>query len=164
MPLLPAIIGMSTCVLLVGQSRAATSLPTVATYSGEWSPGSTLLQVRPRSILYTADSSGFIAGRRRKSGPLHWTVWNRSGGKATGADWINDCVPDCAGGTYHGYAANAAVFRPRVLGGRDVFTRLRVRHPGKVPARGAPQGGLEPGLLGESRLRLLRLAAGGHVR
>jgi hypothetical protein len=97
-------------------------------------------QVRPAQIIYTGDGSGLLAGRgtrsrRPKFGRLHWTSWNATEGRAFGADWADNCLPDCADGTFTPYPVNIKVFRPRVLEGHRIFTRMQVTYTGKLPER-----------------------------
>ena len=77
-------------------------------------------KVRPGSIVYTGDGTGVLAGRGTRSrhpkfGRLHWTASNPTEGRAFGADWVNNCVPFCAAGTFTPYPVNIKVFRPRLL-------------------------------------------------
>ena len=97
-------------------------------------------KVRPGTIIYTGDGSGALAGRGARSrhpkfGRLHWTTWNGTEGRAFGADWVNNCVPFCAAGTFTPYPVNIRVFRPRMLGGHRIFTRMQVTYTGKRPER-----------------------------
>jgi hypothetical protein len=98
-------------------------------------------QVRPGTIIYTGDGSGALAGRGVRSrhpkfGRLHWTTWNATEGRAFGADWINNCIPFCAAGTFTPYPVNIRAFRPRVVEGHRIFTRMQVTYTGKFPGRG----------------------------
>lgn len=93
------------------------------------------LQVRPKIIVWTGDGSGLFAGRgrprpkTRSFGRLHWTEWRgKSEARAWGANWFDDCSPDCAGGTFTAYAVNLRAFRPAFLAGYYVFTRMTVTY------------------------------------
>jgi hypothetical protein len=97
-------------------------------------------QVRPGTIIYTGDGSGVLAGRGTRSrhpkfGRLHWTSWNATEARAFGADWVNNCVPFCAAGTFTPYPVNIRAFRPRVVEHHRIFTRMQVTYTGKRPAR-----------------------------
>jgi hypothetical protein len=53
--------------------------------------------VRPTDfILACGDGNSRLAG-------LHWTQWGPGGAKAEGVNWVNDCNPYCAAGTFHQY-------------------------------------------------------------
>lgn len=101
------------------------------------------LQRRPFRIFYSGDGAAFLAGRSargvRHAGHLRWTTWNASQGRAWGADWHDNCRPNCANGHYTGSAANVRLYRPRTLGGHWVFTRLTVSYPGRRPSARSPR-------------------------
>lgn len=114
---------------------ASAGLPKVPTFTGPNSKHD--LQVRPASILYAADGSGFWAGPRRsghKYDPLSWTSWTSSSANGSGFDWVNDCRPDCASGTFHSYPIKLALSRPRTEGKHLVFTRLTLTYAGTKPS------------------------------
>lgn len=114
-------------------------------------------QVRPYRIDYTGDASAILGGFTRhtglhKSSPLsdfgrlHWTTYNAREGRAVGADWIDNFVPDGASGTFHPFHATVHVYRPR----RGIFTRMTIterHHRVTYDARGrdAWQQAGEPG-------------------
>ncbi len=95
------------------------------------------LQIRPYVIDWTGDGSGFLGGFTRrhsfhkytrggiaKFGRLHWTTYNAQEGRAWGAVWIDNFIPDGASGTFYPAKVTVHVYRPR--GG--VFTRLEFRY------------------------------------
>jgi hypothetical protein len=110
-------------VTLAATALAQGALPTLL---GNWVKGPSKLLVRPAQIVYTGDGSGilggFDGGKGKGFGHLTWTRWTTGSAFGHGADWIDDCRPDCAGGTYTAHAATLNAFRPR--GGR--FTRLTI--------------------------------------
>ncbi len=94
-------------------------------------------QVRPYRISYTGDGSAILGGFTRyhglhKSSPLsdygrlHWTTYNAREGRAVGADWIDNFVPDGAAGTFHAIRATVHVYRPR----HGIFTRMTITEQG----------------------------------
>jgi hypothetical protein len=94
-------------------------------------------QARPYRIGYTGDGSAFLGGFTRyralhKSsrlsdfGRLRWTTYNAAQGRAVGADWIDNFVPDGAAGTFHPVRATVHVYRPR----RGIFTRMTISDQG----------------------------------
>lgn len=116
---------LSAAVALLLPAGAGAALPRVWT--------GVALRVRPPAITYTGDGSRFLAGRRirpcragRCVTSLRWTAYTTSQATATGADWVNDCTPDCARGRFHATAATVRLFRPRRLHGQLVFTRMRI--------------------------------------
>lgn len=94
-------------------------------------------KVKPKTIVYTGDGSGFFAGAtkvsKRNFGRLRWTKWTSSEALGSGANWIDNCTPYCYNGTITGYPVTLKLTRPRVIGGHDVFTRLRVTYTGTQP-------------------------------
>jgi hypothetical protein len=91
---------------------------------------------RPRTIVYSADGSAFLAGdgkSARSPGNLKWSSWSSSKAVATGADWHDNCAPSCAKGTYKAYRGTVVLSHPTKLGGRLVFTRMTVTYSGAHP-------------------------------
>jgi hypothetical protein len=109
---------------LTGSAVARGTLPTLL---GNSVKGPSKLLVRPAQIIYTGDGSGilggFDGGKGKGFGHLSWTRWTTGSALGHGADWIDDCRPDCADGTYAAHAATLNAFRPQ--GGH--FTRLTVK-------------------------------------
>lgn len=94
------------------------------------------LQVRPATITYTGDGTGFLGGARvrdRKS-HIHWTKWTTKVALGTGFNQLNDCIPFCARGRYHGFRVKIELWRPRTVAGRLVFTRLTIFYTGRRPS------------------------------
>lgn len=122
----------ATCALGAPVALASSaSRPTLPAYSGPYSKH--LLKVRPGVIIYTGDGSGYLAGRKAK-GKLRWSSWTSRSADATGANWVNDCTPDCARGKFHSYALALHAYRPKRLDGHLVFTRMTVTYEHKKPA------------------------------
>jgi hypothetical protein len=98
---------------------------------------------RPRLIVYFGDGAAFLAGRGRSTlqpGRLRWTTWTSSDARAWGADWHNDhCRPSCVGDTFVPFPINLHLYRPRMLGGHLVFTRMTVTYTSARPPRPAFQ-------------------------
>jgi hypothetical protein len=114
-----------------GASAAAATLP------GLTSESTAPPKVKPRQIIYSGDGSAFLAGAKKVSrhsfGSLKWSSWTKTGAIGSGGSWFNDCKPDCAAGTFHGYAVKLQASSPKVIAGKDVFTRLKVTYTGKKP-------------------------------
>jgi hypothetical protein len=91
------------------------------------------LQVRPATITYTGDGTGYLGGANRNSS-IHWTKWTTHIAVGTGFNQLNNCIPSCAGGKFHGYRVKIELWRPRTVGGRFVFTRLTIFYKLSRPA------------------------------
>jgi hypothetical protein len=119
-------------------SAAAAAVPKLMSSDGPARAGKNP-RVRPGRIIYTGDGSGVLAGTGRPSrrpdfGRLRWTNWGATGAHATGANWLDDCVPNCASGRFTAYPVAIRAFRPRVVVGYKIFTRIRVRYTGRLPS------------------------------
>ncbi|MGI8903583.1 MAG: hypothetical protein ACR2IP_07995 [Solirubrobacteraceae bacterium] len=122
---------VATAALTVGLALpAVASATTVPTELGH-------PQVRPYLIDYTGDGSAFLGGFTRhrglhKSSPLadfgrlRWTTYNQHEGRAVGADWLDDFMPDGAAGTFHPFKVTVHVYRPRA----GIFTRMTISEQG----------------------------------
>ncbi len=74
--------------------------------------------------------------RNRQSG-IHWTKWTTGLALGTGFNQLNNCEPDCAGGTFSGYPVKIELWRPRTLHGTLVFARMTIFYERNRP-RGEP--------------------------
>lgn len=117
-------------VLAVATPALASAKPRIVTELG--AP-----KARPARIDYTGDDSAILGGftrykrlhkfaPMRRFGRLHWTAYNRHGGRAVGADWIDNFIPDGAAGTFHPFRVKVHVYRPR----HGIFTRMKIREHG----------------------------------
>src|SRR5690349_18232189 len=84
-----------------------------------------LFAVKPAVIIYTGDATGILGGfdgtgRTMHFGHLHWWRYNHREARARGAVWLDDCVPDCARGSYHPYEVRVRAYKDR----RGRFRRL----------------------------------------
>jgi hypothetical protein len=85
--------------------------------------------VRPAQVIYTGDGSGVLGGFTgkgplRRFGALRWSSWGRHQALGSGAVWLDDCIPNCAKGTFHPYAVRVHAFAPSA----GHFTRLTLRY------------------------------------
>jgi hypothetical protein len=128
-----------TMVMAASMASAATaSVPKLVSSAGPARAGRNP-QVRPHTIIYTGDGSGLLAGtgkasRRPHFGRLDWTGWSATGAQATGANWINNCRPSCANGRFSSYPVKIRAFRPRVVAGLKIFTRMKVSYTAHLPS------------------------------
>lgn len=131
-------VWIAVALVAASAASAAAAVPKIVSSDGPASAGRNP-QVRPGVIIYTGDGSGVLAGRGRPSrrpkfGRLHWTSWSAAGARATGANWLNNCVPNCASGRFTAYPVAVRAFRPRVVVGYRIFTRMRVMYTGRLPS------------------------------
>ncbi|MFI2436735.1 hypothetical protein [Streptomyces sp. NPDC018693] len=64
-------------------------------------------QVRPvEFILACGDGNSRLAS-------LKWKQWDGKAAVATGVNWLNDCDPYCAAGTFHAYPVVVRLDRPQ---------------------------------------------------
>jgi hypothetical protein len=114
-----AVLGCLTGALAA--QAPAGSLPTLL---GSNAPSKTGFFVRPAEIVYTGDGTGILGGFDRKAhgpfGRLNWSSWTATRALGSGAVWLDNCDPSCAGGKFSPYAVKLQAFRP--VGGH--FTRL----------------------------------------
>jgi len=83
--------------------------------------------VRPSAVGYTGDGTGFLGGIDATDndwGHLRWKLWTHWRAYAVGVDWLNDCDPSCAEGTFHAHRARVLATRVR----HSKFTRLKIRY------------------------------------
>src|ERR1700760_3723969 len=118
--------------LTMAASASAAALPG-AVLSGATPKAGKNVKVRPKQIVYTGDGSGFLAGpgkagRRPKPGNLKWSSWTSTAAQGTGDDWLNNCTPDCADGSFSQHAIRIKLYRPRTVLHVLVFTRLTVHY------------------------------------
>ncbi|MHB8491629.1 MAG: hypothetical protein ACYDA6_05360 [Solirubrobacteraceae bacterium] len=134
-----ALLVLATAGVLAAGASASGTLPLSPT-SLNASNTSNGLQVKPTTIIYTGDGTGFLGGasaRARHSG-IKWTKWTTTVALGKGFNQLNDCSPSCAGGTFHGYPVRIEQWRPRMLGGVLVFTRMTLFY-GKSRPPGQPR-------------------------
>jgi hypothetical protein len=119
-------------VLVVTSAAGAAALPGAVADGGAAKQGKNVL-VRPKQIVYTGDGSGFLAGpgkagRHPKPGKLTWSSWTSGAALGSGDDWINNCEPFCAAGSFSEHAVNIKLYRPREMLGLSVFTRMTLHY------------------------------------
>jgi hypothetical protein len=117
---------------------SGSALPKLPSQIGPSSTGD--LEVKPASIVYTGDGSAFFAGPKKSSHrdkPLNWSSWTATGGQGSGFNWLNNCTPNCAAGTFHAFPVKLDAYRPKRAGGHLIFTRMKVTYTGKMPKHSA---------------------------
>lgn len=128
------LVALGLTVLLSAPSALASGgLPKIPSYSGPYSRHD--FKVKPATIDYGMGQA-FFAGRHRSGahyGPLKWTSWTSNSAEGSGRNWIDNCRPNCAAGTYHSVPVDLKAWRPRTVSGHLLFTRLTVTTLGKRP-------------------------------
>lgn len=119
----PAVLLGCSLALALPSFASAGGVPRLATQD----PDQPLL-VRPSVVSYTGDGTGYLGGRTTTprhfdSGSLHWLYWKPARALARGFDWINNCRPFCARGTFHRFRATVRAWRPR----HGRFTRMTIK-------------------------------------
>ena len=112
--------------------RAPASSPRIVTSTGG-PPHDAGFRRTPREVIYSGDGSAFIAGPGHSSPAIVWSSWNAPLGRGLGADWHDNCIPDCARGHFTAYRAMITVYRPRRVGGYLLFTRMDTAFTGARP-------------------------------
>jgi hypothetical protein len=117
---------------LSGLPASPISLDATNAYNG--------LQIKPATIGYTGDGTGFLSGAsaRSQNSGIQWTKWTTDVALGTGFDQLDNCTPSCAGGTFRGYPAKIELWRPRTVAHTLVFTRMTIFYK-KRPPKGMPR-------------------------
>ncbi|MEU5311627.1 hypothetical protein [Streptomyces sp. NPDC021562] len=134
-PVLGTVIGLGAALLLTaGMTTASATPPTPAAPRAARHP--VLVdclwhqRYRPTDfILACGDGNSVLAG-------MHWVRWNDTSAVAQGVNWVNDCKPYCAAGTFHRYPVTVRLDRPTAWKKHpDVqqFTRLSLAYSGARP-------------------------------
>ena len=84
--------------------------------------GSTPLY-RPSQFNYTQDGTGSVSN-------ITWSTWSSAGATGTGTINLNDCVPNCASGTFTGYPATVTLSGASQTSQGYVFTQMVISAPG----------------------------------
>jgi hypothetical protein len=125
-------------------ATAATALPKAPT---SFQTTARDLTIAPRSILVSEDGNAPIwgPGSRGFKGEDHfprepairWTQWGARAALAAGALVQGTCTPSCGQGTFDTYPISIKMWRPGVVHGQRIFTRLSYTfltdRPSRVP-------------------------------
>ena len=85
---------------------------------------------KPRTVIVTCADANF------RVRAIQWSSWTANEARGRGTALVNDCNPNCAGGTFRRYPVRLRDFRPRMTGGcvpGSLFTRLGWRFPQSKP-------------------------------
>ena len=93
--------------------------------------GQAQMVVMPASYSLSADGATYLAG-------LRWHGWGQPTAVATGKLERNNCLPDCAHGTYQSYPATVTVTGLRRTATESYYTVMYVNAPTFGPASTYP--------------------------
>jgi hypothetical protein len=91
-----------------------------------WFPGSYPPQARAVSANWSGDGTGIVAH-------MQWSGWTSTSADGTGEEGIDDCVPDCAGGTFTYYPVRLHAYSPMYLRCGVFFSHVDVTYLAAVP-------------------------------
>ena len=82
------------------------------------------MKARPSQIIDSGDGSGYVKN-------LVWSNWGAQEATATGVEEIDDCNPNCAQGSFAGYAATVTVAGLKPYGtGLEGYSTIVIEAPG----------------------------------
>jgi hypothetical protein len=124
---LALLIVLAAIGVVAADASASGTLPVAPTFLVA-SAANSGLQVKPKTITYTGDGTGFLSGAnpRNHDSAIHWTRWAPTIALGTAFNQLDNCSPDCASGKFHGYQVTIELWRPRALAGTLVFTRMTI--------------------------------------
>lgn len=115
-----------------GHQARGSAAPSVAVYNCSNQP-----QVRPSTYVLLCDGSAAFT-------QLSWSTWNASVAAATGVQWVNNCLPNCAHGTWSHRTVDLIFWRSLPVKGHPGergYTQMTVLYPGApTPGRPASSG------------------------
>ena len=82
---------------------------------------------KPKSITVSCADSNFRVTK------IRWNAYGTSAANGSATARVNDCEPDCAGGTFRKYPATVRLTRVRQCGDVPQFTRIAVTFTGRRP-------------------------------
>lgn len=127
-----AVAGVVLTVISLAQATPLRRTPRIISFS-DVRPTPAVLRRKPGRIVYSGDGSALLAGTGSTFKHLVWTTWTGTEGRARGADWHDNCKPDCADGRFTAYPTTVRVYRPRRVAGKLLFTRMTTTYTGARP-------------------------------
>ncbi len=100
----------------VPTSDVAVCVTPVVTCQGE-------LKTEPSQIIVSGDGSAFITG-------LVWTGWGLPSATGSGTLKLDNCIPNCAQGTFTPYQVTVVLSDLTPYGGRAAYATMLVAAPG----------------------------------
>ncbi|MEU9450184.1 hypothetical protein [Streptomyces sp. NPDC048277] len=129
-PVVGTAIGLGTCLLLTAAMTTASATPPTAAAARAvqhpvlvdclWHQ-----RYRPTDFIVACGDGNSVL----KS--MHWTRWDDNAAVAQGVNWVNDCKPYCAAGTFHGYPVTIRLDRPTAWkkhANVEQFTRMSLTY------------------------------------
>lgn len=84
-------------------------------------------RVEPALLVLTCgDGNTYLA-------KMHWAGWHANRARGHGRLWINNCKPNCAGGTFHHYPVRVRLDKAVSAKMHRVFSEARLTFPKKAP-------------------------------
>ncbi len=106
-----------------GPALVSAAVCTVPADGCAQSGGSQYMEVKPKQITVSGDGSGYVDG-------LSWTGWGTPRATATGTLRVDNCVPNCAQGTFTGYPATVTLAGLKEYqGGTSGYSTIVVQSP-----------------------------------
>ena len=91
------------------------------------------MEAHPSQIVDSGDGSGYVKD-------LVWSNWGGQQATATGVQEIDDCNPNCAQGSFAGYAATVTVAGLKPYGtGLEGYSTIVIEAPGADETSGADE-------------------------
>jgi hypothetical protein len=136
---LVSLIVLTAIAIATAVASASTRLPVSPIFLGA-THAHDGLQIKPATITYTGDGTGFLgaASARSPNAGIQWTKWTTGVALGTGFNQLNNCDPSCAGGTYRGYPVKIELWRARTVAHTVIFTRMTIYY-NKQPPKGEPR-------------------------
>jgi serine/threonine protein kinase len=97
----------------------------------------TAMKTEPAQIVTSGDSSGFVKD-------LAWSGWGTATAQGSGLLEIDNCIPNCAQGTFTGYQATVSLWGLTPYGrGAEAYADMTITAPGSP----VPQENFDTGLV-----------------
>jgi serine/threonine protein kinase len=98
----------------------------------------TAMKTEPAQIVTTGDGSGFVKG-------LTWSGWGTAVALGSGLLEIDNCIPNCAQGTFTGYQATVTLSGRTPYGsGAEAYANMTITAPGSPVPHESFDTGLVP--------------------
>jgi hypothetical protein len=111
------VIVIASAVLVIQATAASSSQPLPVAYGFGGATGWVQGAVKPSDLYFGTGGSFLVHG-------LNWESWTQNAAIGRGMRWTDNCVPDCADGTFAKVPAEVTLSRVRRHGGSEYFTRL----------------------------------------
>ena|SRR5712692_571452 len=109
--------GLSAAAAVIRSAAPGAGLPLPVAYGFDGHQGWTHGEVRPRTVYFGTGGSLFVRG-------LGWASWNQADARGRGTRWADNCVPNCAAGSYARSATTITLRRVRDHHGQPYFSRM----------------------------------------